>query len=45
VEREPEKHTDDILEPRTIGVLMISIGTFMLLLASAMHGKKMIRIT
>jgi hypothetical protein len=45
VEREPEKHTDDILGPGTIGVMMVSIGTIMLLPASAMHRKKMIRIT
>jgi len=43
-EREPAKHADDILGPRTIGVLMIGIGTFMLLLASVMHRKKMIEL-
>ena len=44
VQREPERHTDYILGPRTIGVLMIGIGTFMLLLASVMHRKQMIQL-
>src|SRR3954449_5293005 len=43
-EREPEKHVDHILGPRTIGVLMIGIGTFMLVLASVMHTKKIIEL-
>ena len=40
VEREPGKHVDNILGPRTIGLLMIGIGTFMLLLASIMHSRQ-----
>ena len=42
VEKEPAKHADSILGPRTIGALMICIGTFMLLLASMMHRKQVI---
>src|SRR3954471_12242796 len=44
VEREPSKHTNDILGPRTIGMLMIGIGTFMLLLASIMHRKQIVEL-
>ena len=44
MDREPEKHADDILGPRTIGVLMIGIGTFMLLLASFMHRKQIVEL-
>jgi len=44
VEHEPEKHTDHILGPKTIGAVMIGIGTFMLLLASVMHRKELIEL-
>ncbi|HEY6506314.1 MAG TPA: DUF202 domain-containing protein [Chitinophagaceae bacterium] len=44
VEKEPGKHADSILGPRTIGALMIGIGTFMLLLASIMHRNQIIKL-
>jgi putative membrane protein len=44
VEHDPEKHVDDILGARTIGALMIGIGTSMLLLSSLMHRKSMIEL-
>lgn len=44
VEREPEKHADNLLGPQTIGVSMVGIGTFMLLLASVMHRKQMVKL-
>ena len=44
-ERDPAKYTHQILGPRTIGVLMIGIGTFMLLLASILHKRKMIQLS
>lgn len=43
-QREPEKYVHQILGPRTIGVLMIGIGTFMLLLAAILHRRKMIEL-
>ena len=42
--REPEKYAASILGPRTIGVLMVGIGTFMLALAAVTHRKKMIEL-
>lgn len=44
VEKDPEKHADNILGPRAIGVLMIGIGTFMLLLSSITHRKQIIKL-
>ena len=44
VERDPVKHAENVLGPKTIGVLMIGIGTFMLLLAAIMHARKMIEL-
>lgn len=40
-EREPEKYVSHVLGPRTVGILMIAIGTFMLILATIMHRKEM----
>jgi putative membrane protein len=44
IEHEPEKHAHAILGPRTLGLLMIGIGTFMLLFASFMHRKKIMEL-
>lgn len=40
-EREPEKYVHHFLGPRSVGILMIGIGTFMLILAAIMHKKQM----
>ena len=44
LERDPEKYVHHILGPRTIGILMIGIGTFMLSLASVMHKRNIIQL-
>lgn len=40
VEREPEKEHDPVLGPKSIGIMMVGIGTLMLLVASIMHKKQ-----
>jgi putative membrane protein len=44
IEHQPEKHPHAILGPRTLGLMMIGIGTFILLLASFTHRKKIIEL-
>jgi putative membrane protein len=44
VEHEPGKHVDHVLGPKTIGAVMIGIGTSMLLLASVMHRKQLVEL-
>lgn len=44
VDRAPEKHVDDILGPKAIGLLMVGIGTLMLLLSSLMHYRQLTKL-